>query len=57
MEQDKIQAAYERLAMMHMETMNELTETYKRMDAMSHSWWPLFLHWCKLKLRLGNRHA
>jgi hypothetical protein len=56
MEKDKIQVAYERLALMHMETMNELTDTYKRMDAMSHCWWPLFLHWCKLKLRLVNRH-
>lgn len=40
----QIQAAYERLSMLHTETMAELTETRKRMDAMSASWWRMLCH-------------
>jgi hypothetical protein len=56
MDQDKVQAAYERLAMLHTETMAELVETRKRMDAMSNSWKWMFVHWVKMKLGLKNRY-
>lgn len=45
---EQMQAAYERLAMLHTETMAELVETQRRlkqlqdsMDQMSHDWWAL----------------
>lgn len=41
---DEIQKAYERLAMLHTETMAELIATRKQMDAMSRSWWLMFKH-------------
>lgn len=47
----QIQEAYERLAMLHTETMAELVETRKRMDLMSKSWWYMFRHWLRVKLR------
>lgn len=47
-----VQQAYERLAMLHTETMAELTETKLRMDRMSSMWWPLLKHWLAVKLHL-----
>ena len=44
MTDEKLQQAYERLAMLHTETMAELVETQKRMDAMSKSWWMMLCH-------------
>lgn len=40
----QIQVAYERLAMLHTETMAELVETRKRMDALSKCWWIMLKH-------------
>lgn len=57
MTQDEMQKAYERLAMLHTETMAELVETQKRMRAMSGQWWPLFLHWLQIKLKLKDPYA
>ena len=48
----EMQKAYERLAMLHTETMAELTETRLHMDRMSSMWWPLLKHWLAAKLRL-----
>ena len=52
----EMQKAYERLAMLHTETMAELTETRYRMDRMSSMWWLLFKHWVQAKLRLKRRY-
>ncbi len=57
MDTEKIEAAYNRLAMLHTETMAELVETRKRMDTMSGSWWRLFKHWVKVKLGIKNRYG
>ncbi len=56
MDMEKIEAAYNRLAMLHTETMAELVETRRRMDIMSGSWWMLFKHWIKVKLGIKNRY-
>jgi hypothetical protein len=56
MDEEKLQAAYERLAMLHTETMAELVETRRRMDAMSSSWRWMFVHWVKTKLGLTSRY-
>lgn len=55
MTQEEMQKAYELLAMLHTETMAELTETRKRMDAMSKAWWPMFKHWLQVKLHMKSR--
>ena len=55
MTMEKYEAAYNRLAMLHTETMAELVETRKRMDAMSGSWWMLFKHWVQCKLKMESR--
>ena len=52
MDEKQMQMAYERLAMLHTETMAELVETQRRMNAMSSSWWWMLKHRIKLKLRL-----
>ena len=52
MSPDEMQAAYERLAMLHTETMAELVETQRRMRRMPRAWWPLFKCWVKLHLGL-----
>lgn len=44
MDDNKLQIAYERLAMLHTETMAELVETRRRMDAMSSNWWLMLCH-------------
>jgi hypothetical protein len=41
---EEIEKAYNRLAMLHSETMAELIETRKRMDMMSSSWWLMLKH-------------
>ena len=41
---EEIEKAYNRLAMLHTETMVELMETQKRMDAMSKCWWLMLKH-------------
>lgn len=56
MNMEQIEAAYNRLAMLHTETMAELVETRKRMDAMSSSWRWMFVHWVKVKLGIKNRY-
>jgi hypothetical protein len=48
----RIEAAYNLLASLHTETMCELVETRKRMDAMSANWWWMFKHHISIKLRL-----
>lgn len=52
----EMQKAYERLAMLHTETMAELVETQRRMDRMSATWWPLFKHWLATKLHLPRKY-
>jgi hypothetical protein len=54
MTDEKIKLAYERLSMLHTETMAELVETRKRMDAMSKSWWVMLVYRVKSKLGLGG---
>jgi hypothetical protein len=56
MDMEKIEAEYNRLAMLHTETMAELVETRRRMDAMSGAWWWMFKHWVKVKLGIKNRY-
>jgi hypothetical protein len=51
---EQMQAAYERLAMLHTETMAELVATRERMDAMSKSWWLMLIH--RIKVLLGRAH-
>lgn len=41
---EEIEKAYNRLAMLHTETMAELITTRKQMDAMSRSWWLMLKH-------------
>ena len=53
---EQLQAAYERLAVLHTETMAELVETQKRMDAMSKSWWLMLKHRIKV-LMAGKPQA
>lgn len=55
MSKDKLQIAYERLAMLHTETMAELVETQKRMDMMSKSWLLMLKHRVKTLLNIKNR--
>ena len=52
---EEMKEAYERLAMLHTETMAELHETRKRMDAMSNSWTWMFKHWIQKKLGMKGR--
>jgi hypothetical protein len=52
MDEKKIQMAYERLAMLHTETMAELVATQRRMDAMSTSWLSMLTYRIKRKLNL-----
>lgn len=49
----RIEAAYNLLASLHTETMCELVETRKRMDAMSASWWWMLKH--RIAIKLGMR--
>ena len=56
MDDKQIQAAYERLAMLHTETMAELVETRKRMDVMSSSWWWMLKHRVKVLMGLKERY-
>ncbi len=57
MKDDKeIQRAYELLAMLHTETMAELVETKRRMDAMSRSWWRMLKHRIKTVLNMKDRY-
>ena len=51
MKPEEMEMAYQRLAMLHTETMAELVETRKRMDMMSCSWWLMFKHWVKSKFK------
>jgi hypothetical protein len=51
---EQMQAAYERLAMLHTETMAELVVTRERMDAMSKSWWLMLIH--RIKVLMGRAH-
>ena len=44
MTDDDLQKAYERLAMLHTETMAELVETRERLDRMSFNWWRMLCH-------------
>lgn len=55
MSDDKIQQAYELLAMLHTETVAELVETQRRMDAMSRCWWRMLKH--RIKTVLGFNSA
>ena len=50
-----IEAAYNRLASLHTETMCELVETRKRMDAMSASWWWMLKHRVAVKFGMTGR--
>ena len=52
---EKLQEAYERLAFMHSETLEELAATRARADAMSRSWWWMLKHRIKVKLGLKSR--
>ena len=52
MDEQKLQAAYERLAFMHTGTMAELVATQQRMDTMSRSWWSMLKYRIKRKLGL-----
>ena len=52
MDDKQIQAAYERLAMLHTETMAELVAAQRRADAMSRSWWSMLKYQIKRKLGL-----
>ena len=52
MDEQKLQAAYERLAFMHAATMTELVATQQRMDTMSRSWWSMLKYRIKRKLGL-----
>jgi len=54
MNEEKLKIAYERLAMLHTETMVELVETQNRMDAMSKSWWKMLVYRVKTKLGLED---
>jgi hypothetical protein len=56
MTDEKLQAAYERLSMLHTETMAELVTTRQRMDAMSRNWWWALKHRIKTLLNMGNRY-
>jgi hypothetical protein len=56
MTDEKVQAAYERLSMLHTETMAELVATRQRMDAMSRNWWWMLKHRIKTLLNMENRH-
>jgi hypothetical protein len=56
MNHDQCKAAYERLAMLHTETMAELVETRRRMDAMSKCWWSMLKHRIKVLLRIRERY-
>ena len=51
---EQMQAAYERLAILHTETMAELVKTQERMDAMSKSWWLMLKH--RIKVLMGAAH-
>jgi hypothetical protein len=51
MTKEEMELAYNRLAMLHTETMCELVETQKRMKEMSRSWPKMLLF--RIKLRLG----
>lgn len=55
MDIEKLEIAYNRLAMLHTETMAELVETQKRMDAMSKSWWSMLKYRVKRKIGLEKR--
>lgn len=48
---EEIEKAYNRLAMLHTETMQELTETRKQMEGMSKSWWLLLKYRIKYILK------
>ena len=48
----RIEAAYNLLASLHTETMCELVETRKQMDAMSASWWWMLKH--RISVKLGR---
>jgi hypothetical protein len=52
-----MELAYNRLAMLHTETMAELVETRKRMDEMSKSWWKMLVFRIKVKLGLINTYG
>jgi hypothetical protein len=48
----RVEEAYTRLSFLHTETMAELVETRKRLDAMSASWWWMLKHRIAVKLGL-----
>ncbi len=52
---ERLELAYNRLAMLHTETMAELVETQKRMDRMSENWWLMLKHRIKTKLGTEKR--
>jgi hypothetical protein len=52
---EQLEQAYQRLAMLHTETMAELMNTRNRMDAMSTNWRWMLLHRIKVILNLKSR--
>lgn len=44
---EKLETAYNRLSVLHTETMLELVETQKRLEEMPYHWWPMFKLWVK----------
>ena len=54
MTKEEMELAYNRLAMLHTETMAELVETQRRMNEMSKSWWSMLKFRIKVKLGLVN---
>lgn len=56
MDDKQIEEAYNRLAMLHTETMAELVATRKRMDAMSRSWWWMLKHRIQTLLGMKDRY-
>lgn len=55
MDIEKLELAYNKLSMMHTETLVELIETKRRMDIMSKSWWAMLKHSVKAKLGMKSR--
>jgi hypothetical protein len=52
MDKEQMELAYNRLSMLHTETMCELVATQRRMNEMSKSWWSMLKFRIKVKLGL-----
>jgi len=52
MDKEQMWLAYNRLSMLHTETMCELVATQRRMNEMSKSWWKMLVFRIKVKLGL-----